>query len=90
MANAKKVCRVCGKEYTACRTVHRGGSVFHWQEVACSPDCGEEYLRRVIAARTPKATDKKAEVSKKNESASKQTVTKNIESAVVDSAAEEI
>lgn len=53
MASEKKTCRVCGKEYGPCRTANRDPNVFHWQEVACSPACGAEYLRRVMEARTP-------------------------------------
>lgn len=67
MADAKKICRVCGKEYTACRTQNSNSAVFRWQDVACSPDCGEEYLRRVLAARAPKEPQKKLEPCKKHE-----------------------
>lgn len=52
MVNAKMVCRVCGKEYEACHTL-RVGDAFRWQDVACSVECGAEYLRRVLEARTP-------------------------------------
>ena len=44
-----KACRVCGKEYEACRSASTGA--FRWQEVACSPECGEIYFRRVNEAR---------------------------------------
>lgn len=54
MATAVKTCRVCGKEYEACRTMmNRAAGVFRWQEVACSPECGAEYLRRITEARSP-------------------------------------
>lgn len=54
MATAVKKCRVCGKSYEACRTMMKGAAgVFRWQEVACSPECGAEYLRRVTEARNP-------------------------------------
>lgn len=53
MPKATKLCRVCGKPYEACRSLKAAGP-FNWKEVACSPECGEEYLRRVIEARTPK------------------------------------
>lgn len=69
MADKKKVCRVCGKAYTACRTWNSDSSVFRWQDVACSPDCGEEYLRRVLAARAPKEPQKKLELRKRREPA---------------------
>lgn len=51
MASQKLKCRVCGKEYDACRSSKRNDNVFHWQEVACSPECGSEYLRRVLESR---------------------------------------
>lgn len=53
MASVKKVCRVCGKTYEACHTAKKNIGEFRWQEVACSPECGAEYLRRVIASRAP-------------------------------------
>ncbi len=51
MAKTKLTCRVCGREYTACRTAKKEPDVFHWQEVACSPECGEKYLNKVLEAR---------------------------------------
>lgn len=51
MAATKLKCRVCGKEYEGCRTMKRPAGVFRWQDVACSPECGEEYLRQVLTAR---------------------------------------
>ena len=58
MATAVKKCRVCGKEYKACRTLKRNADVFRWQDVACSPVCGSEYLARIEASRgiTPAKT----------------------------------
>lgn len=51
MATATKKCRVCGKEYEACRTLRRVAGVFRWQDVACSPECGRVYLSKVEASR---------------------------------------
>ena len=53
MAKAVRMCRVCGKSYEACRTMSKTAGVFRWQEVACSPECGAEYLRRVAENRNP-------------------------------------
>lgn len=50
MAKAIKVCRVCGKEYEACVT-RPAFNTFRWQDVACSPECGSEYLRRIMISR---------------------------------------
>lgn len=52
MATAIKKCRVCGKEYESCRSAKRGISgVFRWQEVACSAECGAEYLALIASSR---------------------------------------
>lgn len=51
MASAIKVCRICGKEYEACRSANRAAGVFRWQEVACSPECGTAYLKKVNESR---------------------------------------
>lgn len=50
MASETKKCRVCGKEYEACRTAKVAG-VFRWQEVACSPECGTIYLQKINESR---------------------------------------
>ena len=48
----KKICRVCGKEYNACKnTVRNPNMSFRWQELACSKECGLEYFKRVSLAR---------------------------------------
>lgn len=52
MATATKKCRVCGKEYKACRTVSNVAGIFRWQEVACSPECGSIYLAKIEASRS--------------------------------------
>lgn len=44
------VCRVCGKNYEACLS-KRVGTTFRWQDVACSPECGTEYLHRIYVSR---------------------------------------
>ena len=51
--SSKVQCRVCGKEYTPCRSLLYNPSVFNWREVACSPQCGQIYLDRIIASRAP-------------------------------------
>ena len=51
MPTAKKICRVCGKSYEACRTTTQKTGVFLWREVACSPDCGAVYLQRINEGR---------------------------------------
>lgn len=51
MVKAKKICKVCGKEYEACHTLAFNEDVFRWQDVACSEECGATYLARVLEAR---------------------------------------
>ncbi len=55
--NEKSICNVCGKEYEPCRTVRNGNETFNWKAVACSPECGEEYFRRIIASRAKPSTE---------------------------------
>lgn len=44
-------CRVCGKMFTPCNKTSSALGAFNYREIACSPECGTEYLRRVQAAR---------------------------------------
>lgn len=55
MPKMTKICRVCGNSYEACHTARTGSSTFRWQEVACSPECGAEYLKRIQASRAKTA-----------------------------------
>ena len=61
MAKGIKICKVCGREYEACHTLRPNlNNEFRWQEVACSPEHGAEYLRQVLIARG-QASDQKTE-----------------------------
>lgn len=64
MGKAKLTCRVCGKEYEPCRTAIKNPNVFHWQEVACSPECGARYLQRVRDSRKSTESIKKSKAKK--------------------------
>lgn len=60
-------CRVCGKEYEGCRSAKTDPTLFRWQDVACCPEHGEEYLRRVLESRgqaPEKKQDKEVKTSK--------------------------
>lgn len=57
MPGQTKVCRVCGAKYEACKSIRTGGNVFNWREVACSPECGEKYLRMVEMSRKGVASE---------------------------------
>lgn len=63
-------CRVCGKMFTPCNKTSNALGAFNYREVACSPECGAEYLRRVQAARQKSSEAPDATVSmddKKND-----------------------
>lgn len=51
MATATLKCRVCGKEYEACRNAKRVDGVFRWQDVACSHEHGAAYLDLIRKSR---------------------------------------
>ena len=57
MPQATRVCRVCGKTYTACNTNRHFDGAFHWREVACSPECGHAYLKKITDARDEKPVE---------------------------------
>lgn len=44
-------CRVCGKMFVPCNKPSDVIGAFNYRSLACSPECGAEYLRRVQAAR---------------------------------------
>lgn len=59
-------CRICGKEYTFCKDTVTLPGVFRWQDVACCPEHGAQYLEDVLRARgelpdQPKKTRKAKE-----------------------------
>lgn len=62
MATATKICKVCGVEYPYCKTVYKPG-IFRYQDVACCPEHGSEYLARVEAARATPKTDNDATIT---------------------------
>lgn len=51
MGKYMKTCRVCGALYEGCSAARKADGIFRWQEVACSPECGEKYLAAVNASR---------------------------------------
>lgn len=62
----KAECRVCGKSFIPCGKRADQIGAFNWMEVACSPECGQIYLERVIESRKPeqeKRNNKKTKVS---------------------------
>lgn len=51
MATGIMKCRICGKEYEACRNSMRVDNVFRWQAVACCAEHGSEYFAQILASR---------------------------------------
>ena len=47
----QRPCRVCGKLFTPCGDCERDNTAFHWRTIACSYECGKEYLRRIVESR---------------------------------------
>lgn len=54
MSKITMPCRVCGNLFTPCVDCVSDNSAFHWREVACSLECGTEYLRQVLNEREVK------------------------------------
>lgn len=55
MPKAIRTCKVCGKQYEACRSIHDYDGTFRWQMVACCEEHGRQYLNEVLAARAQDA-----------------------------------
>lgn len=52
MTTVMRKCKVCGAEYEYCHTFkHPIPGAFRWQDVACCPEQGADYLAEVIASR---------------------------------------
>lgn len=60
-------CRVCGKMFVPCNKTSNSIGAFNYRSVACSLECGTEYLRRVQLARQKpsEAPDAKASTDDK-------------------------
>lgn len=68
----KRVCKICGAEYPYCKTPNPN-NVFRYQDVACCPEHGAQYLHDILVSRgelpaeepaknAPKKGGKKAEL----------------------------
>ena len=56
MAKRTVPCRVCGKPFVPCNKASDSLGAFNYHSVACSPECGIEYLHRVQEARQKPST----------------------------------
>lgn len=50
MNKPNMTCRVCGKKYFCCSDSKKINS---WRTMACSPECFQEYMRRIEESRKP-------------------------------------
>lgn len=76
----QKPCKVCGKLYTPCNDCENDKEIFRWRTVACSYKCGQEYLRRVMEARSDKREkeNKKEDILTSNYVAETKTAKKTV------------
>lgn len=49
MNKPNTICRVCRKEYYCCTDSRSANS---WKVMACSPECYQEYMRRIEKSRS--------------------------------------
>lgn len=56
MPKGTRICKICGKEYEYCKT-QRASNIFRWQDVACSYEHGQEYLKQIIRSRSDEAVE---------------------------------
>lgn len=57
MAKVKKICRICGKEYTPCSYCENDKMTFHYRTICCSRECASIYLAKVLEARNPSSNE---------------------------------
>lgn len=86
MANIKRTCRVCGKQYTFCRTLMPTDGTFRWQDVACSPECGAKYLEQIFKS---KAKTEEVKPSKKARTPRQEKAVEAVESFEVEPACQD-
>lgn len=75
-------CRTCGKEFVPCRTARLQDGVFRWREVACSPECGSVYFKRILESRNPVPKKAKKSRTKKLECAEVEVVANSEDTAL--------
>lgn len=63
MAKRTIACRVCGKQFVPCNKSSASLGAFNYHSIACSPECGAEYLRRVQVARNQSEQEETAELA---------------------------
>lgn len=63
MNKPNMTCRVCGKEYFCCSDSKKINS---WRTMACSPECFQEYMRRIEESRKPVTKEVEVKPATKN------------------------
>lgn len=63
MPNFLKTCRICGKQYETCRTLHPILGHDRWQDVACCPEHGAQWFAAIYASRSGEAVAEGGEVA---------------------------
>lgn len=61
LAKVKKICRICGKEYTPCSYCENDKMAFHYRAICCSRECASIYLAKVLEARNPSKNENEDE-----------------------------
>ena len=61
MPKGIKYCKVCGSAYEYCKTMRSNPDMFRWQDVACCPEHGAQYLALVLKARGQKQDQQTAQ-----------------------------
>lgn len=55
MPTGVRKCKVCGCEYTYCKT-NRNPNIFRYQDVACCPEHGSVYFAKIMESRSEAST----------------------------------
>lgn len=63
MAKRTIACRVCGKQFVPCNKSSASLGAFNYHSIACSPECGAEYLRRIQESRKQPEQNKTSELA---------------------------
>lgn len=79
MNKPNMTCRVCGKEYFCCSDSKKINS---WRTMACSPECFQEYMRRIEESRNPATKEAEAKPTTKNNKKKSTGTTTTVETTV--------
>ena len=90
MAKRTIACRVCGKQFVPCNKSSASLGAFTYHSIACSPECGAEYLRRVQAARNQSEQEETAELSGQISIKESEAANVNVAGEISDDANEDI